>query len=163
MDAANAGFGTLAFAAVGTVVMVAGFKYRWLRDKKTVALVAVGVLLVTINSAGLLGEVAGAIRGGLNSVGEAAVTQVTGTSKATGAPSTTVARVSAGGAVVGLCIIAWFVVKLVAAKGKARDMREMVVGAVCGICYGTGLGFTGYFVAPTVLTANNVGLWLIGG
>ncbi|MGG7572511.1 hypothetical protein [Streptomyces sirii] len=70
---ANAGFGCLAFAAIGTVVIVAGFKFKWLRAKSTVLLVGLFVLLITVNSGGILGEIAGALRLGLNAGGEAAV------------------------------------------------------------------------------------------
>ncbi|WP_405740448.1 hypothetical protein OG422_05775 [Streptomyces sp. NBC_01525] len=161
--AANASFGSLACAAIGTVVIVAGFKYKWLKAKSTVLLVAVFILLVTVNSGGLLGEIAGAIRHVLNAGGEAAVQGVSGTKVTPNAPHTTVSPVSAGGAVVGLCGIAWYGVKLFAAKGKAKDLKEMCVGLGVGVCYGTGLGFTGYFVAASVLAANNVGLWLVGG
>ncbi len=114
---ANAGFGCLAFAAIGTVVIVAGFKFKWLRAKATVILVALFVLLVTVNSGGVLGEIAGALRLGLNAGGEAAVHGVSGTAVTPHAPHTTITPVSAGGAVVGLCGLAWYGVKLFAAKG----------------------------------------------
>ncbi|GAB7036025.1 hypothetical protein AB0G35_24105 [Streptomyces sp. NPDC021749] len=160
---ANAGFGTLACAAIGTVVIVAGFKFKWLRAKWTVILVGVFMLLVTVNSGGIAGEIAGALRHVLNFGGEAAVKGVSGAKSTPNPPHTTITPVSAGGAVIGLCGIAWYVVKLFAAKGKAKDLKEMIVGAGVGICYGTGLGFTGFFVAGAVLAANNVGLWLVGG
>ncbi|MFI9353134.1 hypothetical protein [Streptomyces lydicus] len=160
---ANAGFGCLAFAAIGTVVIVAGFKFKWLRAKSTVLLVGLFVLLITVNSGGILGEIAGALRLGLNAGGEAAVRGVSGTTVTPDAPRTAITPVSAGGAVIGLCGVAWYGVKLFAAKGRAKDLKEMIVGLGVGVCYGTGLGFTGYFVAGAVLAANNIGLWVVGG
>ncbi|MFF4286005.1 hypothetical protein ACFY0R_11855 [Streptomyces sp. NPDC001633] len=160
---ANAGFGTLAFAAIGTVVIVAGFKFRWLRAKSTVILVGLFVLLVTVNSGGILGEIAGALRHGMNAGGAAAVHGVSGAAVTPHVPRTAITPVSAGGALVGLCGIAWYGVKLFAAKDRAKDRKEMIIGLGVGVCYGTGLGFTGYFVAGAVLAANNVGLWAFGG
>lgn len=84
---ANAGFGALAFGVLGTVAVVAGFKFKWLKSKKTLALVFVSVLLVTVNSAGIIGEIAGALRHIFNVGGEKAVTTATGAKLAAGAPT----------------------------------------------------------------------------
>ncbi len=55
---ANASFGALLFGAMATVAVVAGFKYKILKNKKTFALVFFFMLLVTVNSTGILGEIA---------------------------------------------------------------------------------------------------------
>ncbi|MFI1259058.1 hypothetical protein ACH4U6_35620 [Streptomyces netropsis] len=160
---ANASFGALIFGAIGTVVIVAGFKYKLLREKKTLVLVAFFVLLVTVNSGGILGEIAGALRGLMNVGGEKAVQGAAGAVTTPNPPHTQVTKVSAGGAGIGLCGIAWYAVKLYAAKGRARDIKEMCLGAGVAICYGTSLGFMGWIVGATVLTGNNVGLYVFGG
>ncbi|MFE3144265.1 hypothetical protein [Streptomyces scopuliridis] len=160
---ANAGFGTLVFGAMATVAIVAGLKFRWLRKWKTLVLVAFFVLLVTVNSGGILGEIAGALRLGMNTGGEAAVKGVAGAVTAPNPPKTAVAPLSAGGAAIGLCGLTWYGIKLFAAKGKAKDLKEMYMGLAVGICYGTSLGFMGWFVAGSVLAANNVGLYVFGG
>ncbi|MFE7808519.1 hypothetical protein ACFU51_28380 [Streptomyces sp. NPDC057430] len=160
---ANAGFGALVFGAMATVAIVAGLKYRWLRDRKTLFLVAFFVLLVTVNSGGLFGEVAGALRGGMNIAGEKAVDGIAGAAVAPNPPRSTVTPLSAGGAAIGLCGLTWYAIKLFAAKGKARDIKEMSMGAAVGICYGTSLGFMGWIVGATVIVGNNVGLYVFGG
>lgn len=160
---ANAGFGALVFGAMATVAIVAGLKYRWLRDKKTLILVAFFVLLVTVNSGGILGEIAGALRLGMNVSGEVAVQGVAGAVTAPNPPTTAVTPLSAGGAAIGLCGLTWYGVKLFAAKGKAKDLKEMYFGTAVGVCYGTSLGFMGWFVGATVLIGNNVGLYVFGG
>lgn len=160
---ANAGFGTLVFGAMATVAIVAGFKYRWLKDKKTVVLVAFFMLLVTVNSGGILGEIAGALRLGMNVGGEQAVRGVAGAVTTPNPPSTRVAPLSAGGAAIGLCGLTWYGIKIFAAKGKAKDLKEMYMGTAAGVCYGTSLGFMGWFVAGSVLAANNLGLYVFGG
>jgi len=160
---ANAGFGALAFGVLGTVAVIAGFKYRWLRSKKTVIIVFASMLLVTVNSAGLLGSIAGALREVMNTGGEKVVTGATG-SKITPNPSQHhVTAVSAGGALLGLCGLTWYGVKLYAAKGKIRELPEMIMGTGAAICYGTSLGFMGAVVGATTITANNIGLQIFGG
>ncbi|MEU9485911.1 hypothetical protein AB0D83_19985 [Streptomyces decoyicus] len=160
---ANAGFGALAFGVLGTVAVIAGVKYKWLKSKKTLAIVFVSVLLVTVNSAGILGEIAGAFRHVANVGGEKAVTTATGAKLAAGAHHTEVTPVSAGGALIGLCGLVWYGVKLYATKGKLRELPEMIMATVSALCYGTSLGFMGYIVQATVLTGNNIGLLAFGG
>lgn len=161
---ANAGFGALAFGTLATVAIIAGFKFRWLRFKTHLAVVFISVLLVTVNSSGILGEIAGALREVLNNSGERVITETTGTEVTSDPPRTEVTSVSAGGALLGLCGITWYTVKIFAAKGrKLRELPEIIMGTGAGICYGTSLGFMGSVVGATVLTANNVGLYLFGG
>ncbi|MEU3602246.1 hypothetical protein ABZ714_26540 [Streptomyces sp. NPDC006798] len=162
-DAANGTFGTLAFGVLTIVLIVAGFKYKVLRKKKTVALVAIGILAVTVNSAGLLGEIAGALRGGMNTAGEKAAADLAGAQVAANPPTTQVTPITAGGALFGLAILVWYGVKIYAAKGKPKDWKEMAGGALVGVCAGTGVGFLGLAVGAAVIVSNNVGFWLVGG
>ncbi|QKW55043.1 hypothetical protein [Streptomyces buecherae] len=160
---ANATFGALAFGVLATVLVVAGFKYRWLRSKKTLVIVFVSTLLVTVNSAGLLGEIAGAAREIMNAGGEKVVTDATGTKVAPNPPRHKVEPVSAGGALLGLCGWAWYGMKLYATKGRVRELPEIIMGAGSAVCYGTSLGFMGAVVGATVVTGNNIGLNIFGG
>ncbi|WP_331740810.1 hypothetical protein [Streptomyces sp. NBC_01006] len=162
-DVANGTFGTLAFGALACVFIVAGFKYKVLRRKKTVILVAIGVLAVTVNSAGLFGEIAGALRMGMNQAGEQAAQGLAGAQVAANPPTTHVTPVTAGGALFGLIVIFWYGIKIYAAKGKPRDWKEMAGGALVGISAGTGVGFLGIAVSSAVIVSNNVGFWLVGG
>ncbi|ATM24768.1 hypothetical protein C9F11_42910 (plasmid) [Streptomyces sp. YIM 121038] len=160
---ANASFGALLFGAMATSAVIAGFKYKVLRKKKTFILVFFSVLLVTVNSAGFLGEIAGALRNAMNTAGESAVEQTAGATPRTDPPRSEITPVSAGGAAIGLCGVVWYCVRLYAADWKPADWKEMVGGTVVAICYGTTLGFMGVIVSATTLTGNNLGLWLFGG
>ncbi|WP_330351905.1 hypothetical protein [Streptomyces sp. NBC_00582] len=160
---ANASFGALLFGAMATTAVVAGFKYKVLRKWKTFVLVFFFVLLVTVNSGGLFGEIAGALRQVMNVAGETAVEKAAGATANANPPRSAVTPVSAGGAAIGLCGLVWYGVRLYAAKGKPADWKEMAGGAVVAICYGTSLGFMGVIVSATTLTGNNVGLWIFGG
>jgi hypothetical protein len=162
---ANAGFGALVFGVVATTVVVAGFKYRLLKNRKTLLWVAFAMLLVTINSRGIFGELAGAARHIMNAAGEGAVRGGTGARTTPNPPRSTVNPVSAGGAALGLAILAWYVMKAYAApnKWKPDDWREMAFGTVIAVCYGTSLGFMGIIASMSVLTGNNIGLWIFGG
>lgn len=160
---ANAGFGALVFGAVATVAITAGFKYKLLRNKKTVFLVGFFMLLITVNSGGFLGEIAGALRHGMNVAGQQAVDKTAGATVTANPPRTAVTPVSAGGAAIGLTGITWYVIKLIAARGKPKDWKEMVGGTLVAVCYGTSLGFMGWIVSATTLTGNNIGLYVFGG
>ncbi|MCX5561101.1 hypothetical protein [Streptomyces sp. NBC_00038] len=160
---ANASFGALLFGAMATVAVVAGFKYKILKNKKTFALVFFFMLLVTVNSTGILGEIAGALRHGMNVAGERAAEGVAGAKATPNPPRSTVTPVSAGGAGIGLCGLTWYVIKLFAARGKPKDWKEMAGGSLVAVCYGTTLGFMGVVVGAATLTGNNVGLWIFGG
>ena len=160
---ANAGFGALLFGAIATVAIFAGFKYKILRNKKTFILIFFFMLLVTINSAGLLGDVAGALRHGMNAAGTAVAGNVAGAKTTPNPPRSTVTPVTAGGAAIGLCGLTWYLVKLFAARGKPKDWKEMVGGTAVAICYGTTLGFMGVIVGITTITGNNIGLYVFGG
>ncbi|WP_405844561.1 hypothetical protein [Streptomyces sp. NBC_01518] len=160
---ANAGFGALVFGAVATVAIIAGFKYRLLRNKKTLILVGFFMLLITVNSGGFLGEIAGALRHGMNVAGQQAVDKTAGAAVTANPPRTAVTPVSAGGAAIGLTGITWYVIKLIAARGKPKDWKEMVGGTLVAVCYGTSLGFMGWIVSATTLTGNNIGLYVFGG
>ena len=160
---ANAGFGALLFGSMATVAVIAGFKYRVLKNRWTFGLVFFFMLLVTVNSSGVLGEIAGALREGMNTAGERAADGVAGGQATPDPPESEVTPVSAGGAGIGLCGLTWFVVKIFASRGKPTDWKEMVGGTVVAICYGTTLGFMGVIVGATTLTGNNVGLWVFGG
>ncbi|MFB7475588.1 hypothetical protein [Kitasatospora sp. NPDC056184] len=160
---ANAGFGALLFGAMATVAIVAGFKYKILRNKKTLILVFVFMLLVTINSGGLLGEIAGALRHGMNAAGSVAADGLAGAKTTPNPPTTTVTPVSAGGAAIGLCGLTWFVIKLIATRGKPKDWKEMAGGTIAAVCYGTSLGFMGVIVGAATITGNNIGLYVFGG
>ncbi|MCM2394388.1 hypothetical protein [Streptomyces albipurpureus] len=162
-DVANGTFGTLAFGVLTVVLIVAGFNYKVLKRKKTVVLVAIALLAVTVNSAGLFGEIAGALRGGMNTAGEKAASGLAGAEVADNPPTTKVTPVTAGGALVGLAILVWYGVKIYAAKGKPKDWKEMAGGALIGVCAGTGVGFLGIAVSSAVIVSNNVGFWLVGG
>ncbi|MFC8949734.1 MULTISPECIES: hypothetical protein [Streptomyces] len=162
-QSANAGFGALLFGAMATTAVIAGFKKKLLRKKKTFVLVFFFVLLVTVNSRGLFGEGAGALRAAMNHLGQAAAEEGAGAKVNTHAPRTAVTPVSAGGAAIGLCGITYYLVVLYAAKWKPADWKEMAGGAVVAICYGTSLGFMGVIVSTTTLTGNNIGLWIFGG
>ncbi|WP_424217729.1 hypothetical protein ACN20G_36840 (plasmid) [Streptomyces sp. BI20] len=162
-DVANAGFGALVFGAMATVALIAGLKFKLLKSWKTTLLVAVFVLLVTVNSGGLLGELAGVLRLGMNSGGEAAVDTLSGAKLAPNPLRTPVEPASAGGAAIGLCGLTWYGVKAYAAKGKLKEAKEMILGAVLGVCYGTTLGFMGMVVGVMIPVANNIGYWAFSG
>lgn len=160
---ANGTFGTLAFGVLTLVVIAAGFKYKLLRRKKTIVFVALGVLAVTVNSGGLLGEVAGALRQGMNVAGEQGINKLAGAKTPTNPPTTHVTPVTAFGALLGLAILAWYGIKLYAAKGKPEDWKEMVGGVIIGVCSGTGVGFLGIALNSGVIVSNNVGFYVFGG
>ncbi|WP_031072074.1 hypothetical protein [Streptomyces sp. NRRL WC-3742] len=160
---ANAGFGALLFGAIATVAIVAGFKYKLLRQKKTFILVFFFMLLVTVNSAGILGDIAGALRHGMNVAGDAVASNVAGAKATPNPPHSTVTPVSAGGAAIGLCGLTWYIVKLIAARGRSKDWKEMAGGTLIAVCYGTTLGFMGVIVGITTVTGNNIGLYVFGG
>ncbi|MFZ3491656.1 hypothetical protein ACODT5_00185 [Streptomyces sp. 5.8] len=160
---ANAGFGALLFGAMATTAVVAGFKYKVLKKWKTFLLVFIFVLLVTVNSGGVLGEAAGAARQVMNVAGATAAEGVAGATVNVNPPRSAVTPVSAGGAGIGLCGLVWYGIRLYAAKGKPRDWKEMALATVAAVCYGTTLGFMGVIVSATTLTGNNVGLWIFGG
>jgi len=160
---ANAGFGAVLFGAMATVAVFAGFKYKVLRKRKTFFLMFFFMLLVTVNSGGIFGEIAGALRRGMNYAGEQAVQKAAGAKVAANPPRTPVTPASAGGASVGLLGLIWYGVKLYATRGKAKDRMEMAAGSFVAICYGTSLGFMGVIVSVTTLTGNNIGLYLFGG
>lgn len=162
-DVANGTFGTLACGVLALVVIAAGFKYRLLREKKTVVLVALGVLAVTANSGGFLGEIAGAIRRGLNVSGEAALRAGAGAQVAPNPPTTEIPPITAGGALIGLALLGWYLIKMYAAHWRPDDWKEMVGGAVLGICAGTGVGFLGVALSSGVIVSNNLGFYLFGG
>ncbi|NUK15816.1 hypothetical protein [Streptomyces lunaelactis] len=160
---ANGTFGTLAFGVLTLVVIAAGFKYKLLRRKKTIVFVALGVLAVTVNSGGLLGEVAGALRQGMNVAGEQGINGLAGAKTPTNPPTTHVTPVTAFGALLGLAILAWYGIKLYAAKGKPEDWKEMIGGVIIGVCSGTGVGFLGIALNSGVIVSNNVGFYVFGG
>ncbi|KJS53223.1 hypothetical protein VM98_26635 [Streptomyces rubellomurinus subsp. indigoferus] len=160
---ANASFGALLFGAIATVAIIAGFKYRVLKNKKTFILIFFFMLLVTVNSAGILGDIAGALRHGMNAAGTAVASNVAGAQTAPNPPHSTVTPVSAGGAAIGLCGLTWYIVKLIAARGKPKDWKEMAGGSLVAVCYGTTLGFMGVIVGITTITGNNIGLYVFGG
>ncbi|MFJ5785501.1 hypothetical protein [Streptomyces hydrogenans] len=162
-EVANGTFGTLAFGALTVVIIVAGFKYKVLKNWKTVVIVALGILAVTVNSGGLLGELAGALRQGMNVGGQEAVDGLAGAKVAPNPPTIKVTPITAGGALFGLCIIAWYLIKTYAANWRPADWKEMVGGSLIGICSGTGIGFLGLATSSAVIVSNNVGFWLFGG
>ncbi|MFE7268041.1 hypothetical protein ACFU9B_39570 [Streptomyces sp. NPDC057592] len=160
---ANGSFGTIAFGAIALVLIIAGFKFNVLRDKKTVFLVALAVLAVTVNSAGLLGGGAGAMRVGMNIAGEQAIEGLAGAQSPANPPTTHVTPVNAFGALLGICILVWFLVKSYAANWRPKDWREMAGGTLIGISAGSGVGFLGIALNSAVLISNNVGFWVFGG
>ncbi|MGW1656603.1 hypothetical protein [Streptomyces atratus] len=160
---ANGTFGTIAFGAITIVLIAAGFKYKVLKNKKTVILMALAVLAVTVNSAGLFGGGAGAMRVGMNIAGEQAIEGLAGAKTPTNPPTTHVTPITAFGALLGICILVWFGVKTYAAKGKPKDWKEMAGGTLIGISAGSGVGFLGIALNSAVLISNNVGFWVFGG
>ncbi|MCX4682327.1 hypothetical protein OG413_44910 [Streptomyces sp. NBC_01433] len=160
---ANAGFGALLFGAMALTAVFAGFKKKVLRKKKTFVLVFFFVLLVTVNSRGLFGEAAGALRAGMNFLGQTAAEEGAGATVNARPPRTAVTPVSAGGAAIGLCGITYYLVTLYAANWKPVDWKEMLGGSLIAISFGTSLGFMGMVVSATTLTGNNLGLWAFGG
>ncbi|MFB7957855.1 hypothetical protein [Streptomyces sp. NPDC056045] len=156
--------GGIGAVALGLVLLMYQFG-RWRGGDPTpkvhfFAGIALAALLFL--GAGLLGVMGGGAAAFGDGIGRYALEGATGVTAPAGAPGPVTGgeRVGVGGAVVGLCVLAFYAGLI---KSGRPDLREPLLrGALVGVCLGAAGGLIGMAIGMIRTSGNSVGDVLLG-